>query len=158
MSERWAPVPGYGGAYSVSTHGRVRSNPRPLTRGRTGSYIAPPLIMKPYRSKTGYLTFNLSKDGRHRTFLGHALVAMAWIPNPHGLRCVNHINGDKADNRVENLERCDHSHNNRHAYRTGLRVMTDRQREAARLVGLSNATRPRKDGKFAIATHQGDTQ
>ena len=51
----------------------------------------------------------------------HRLVAETWIDNPHHHRDVNHINGDKNDNRAENLEWASHSENLRHAYRTGLR-------------------------------------
>ena len=51
----------------------------------------------------------------------HRMVAETWIPNPNHYRDVNHINGDKDDNRVENLEWVTHSENLRHAYRTGLR-------------------------------------
>ena len=51
----------------------------------------------------------------------HRMVAETWIPNPNHYRDVNHINGDKTDNRVENLEWVTHSENMYHAYRTGLR-------------------------------------
>ena len=50
----------------------------------------------------------------------HRLVAIAYIPNPHNYPCINHKNGDKTDNRVENLEWCDYTMNLIHAYRQGL--------------------------------------
>ena len=56
--------------------------------------------------------------------LVHRMVAETWIPNPNHYRDVNHINGDKSDNRVENLEWVTHSENIRHAYRTGLMKTT----------------------------------
>ena len=82
----------------------------------------------------------------------HKMVAETWIPNPNHYKEVNHINGDKDDNRVENLEWVTHSENLRHAYRTGLnkgrstpiRIVEtgevfESTRECARRIGGANA-------------------
>lgn len=68
----------------------------------------------------GYLFFSICKDGQRKNMKVHRLVASSFIPNPNNYPVVNHINGIKADNRVENLEWCTYSENTLHAFRTGL--------------------------------------
>lgn len=70
----------------------------------------------------GYLCTRLIDDnGCSKSEMVHRLVAQAFIENPQCLPTINHINGDKHDNRVENLEWCSYSENNQHAYSTGLK-------------------------------------
>lgn len=61
-------------------------------------------IMKQHLDKDGYLVLNLSNNGIKKQCRVHRLVAIAFIPNPEGLATVNHINHNKLDNRVTNLE------------------------------------------------------
>lgn len=67
-----------------------------------------------------YTYVNLFVDGKSKSFRVHRLVAEAFILNPNNYPCVNHINGQKKDNREENLEWCSYSQNTLHAYQTGL--------------------------------------
>jgi hypothetical protein len=68
-----------------------------------------------------YVYINLYTDkNKTKSFRVHRLVAIAFIPNPNNYPCVNHINGDKKDNNVDNLEWCSYSYNTLHAYQTGL--------------------------------------
>lgn len=77
-------------------------------------------ILKPYKSNNNYLyiTVNTMKGTKHLKI--HRLVAKAFIPNPNNYPCVNHINGNKLDNRVENLEWCTYSKNINHAFNNDL--------------------------------------
>jgi hypothetical protein len=71
-------------------------------------------FLKPTKINSGYVKFNLGTKCRNQ--LIHRLVAEAFIANPNNLPQVNHINGDKTDNRVENLEWCDNRQNQIHRY------------------------------------------
>jgi len=107
-TEIWKPIKGYEDRYEVSSHGRIRSyNKKTQTH----------LIMKPFNHK-GYYRIDL----RGKSPRVHRMVADAFILNPLKKPEVNHLNGIKTDNRIENLEWCTRQENQNHAYDTGLIV------------------------------------
>lgn len=101
----WMPVKGFEGHYEVSNNGRVRST----KKGHTHE-----MKVKDNRI-TGYRFVSMQANGVKATRTVHRLVAEAFIPNDENLPQVNHINEDKRDNRVENLEWCTAHYNNEHS-------------------------------------------
>lgn len=98
--ERWKL---YLGEYEISDHGNMRR------RGR---------LLKPALHSTGCLEFVMTFHYKSKHVRAHRAVAEAFIPNPQGLPEVNHINGNRHDNRVENLEWCTGAYNREHAQKT----------------------------------------
>lgn len=96
--EIWKEIEVFGGNYSVSSEGRVRSNG--LLKGKNSKVR----ILKTELSKKGYLRVGLTKDGKQKKYLVHRLVAIAFLDNPNNLPDVNHKNECKTDNRLVNLE------------------------------------------------------
>lgn len=106
--EEWRDVVGYEGYYMVSSLGRVVSLSRFVNRACGICFKEAQLLSinaKPNKYKK--VTFNI--EGKCRTFDVHRLVAIAFIPNskPNNYFCIDHIDGDKQNNRVENLRWCD---------------------------------------------------
>ena len=123
LNELWKDIPGYEGLYQASSLGRVKSLDRLAVYRKDPKrfYHKQEKLLKQQKSK-GYLSvklFNGFSDGK--TIHVHRLVATAFIPNPHKLSTVNHINGNKSDNYVSNLEWVTHSYNVKHSYDTGLK-------------------------------------
>ena len=103
MEEEWKDVVGYEGLYQVSNLGRVRS----LDYRRTGRIQ----LLKPAMHRDGYLYVNLCKDRKRKHYKVHRLVAQAYLPNPEVLPELNHIDENKQNNCVDNLEWCERQHN-----------------------------------------------
>lgn len=105
--EIWRDVVGYEGKYKVSNKGRVKTFQRKIIR-----------ILIPKNEE--YFSVDLSKFGKQKIILVHRLVAKAFIPNPENKPFVNHKDGNKLNNCVENLEWSTVAENTQHAYDTGL--------------------------------------
>ena len=102
--EEWRDIEGYEGLYLVSSLGRVKS----FCFGKER-------ILKPLKHNCGYLQVRLYNDGKGKIHTVHRLVANAFIPNPENLPEVNHIDEDKTNNRVSNLEWMDSKDNIRYS-------------------------------------------
>ncbi len=111
VMEKWRDVKGYKGYYQASNLGRIKSLKR---HGVVKDRILIPLI-----DDLGYLRLHLYKGGRGDHFISK-LVAQAFIPNPNNKPEVNHIDGIKNNNNINNLEWCTRSENMIHAHRSGL--------------------------------------
>ena len=108
IDEIWKPIIGFDGKYDVSNLGNVRN----ATRGN---------ILKPNKNMFGYAQYCLRMNGKGHSKRGHRLVAEAFIPNPNELPQVNHIDGNKMNNKVDNLEWVTDKENVQHALANGLR-------------------------------------
>ena len=112
--ERWRPVVGYEGHYIVSDRGSVRAIERKDRTGRVKHAKARALTI----GTTGYYSVGLHVDCKAKTVRVHRLVAEAFLGNPsEGRTYVNHIDGNKLNNNVSNLEWATPGENNRHAFR-----------------------------------------
>lgn len=116
--EIWKDIPNYEGFYEVSNLGRVYRLPYVTSEKglkREGK------IVNVYNNHKGYYQISLFKEGKRISTFVHRLVGMAFIPNPENKPQINHKNGIKTDNRVENLEWVTSSENQKHAVDTGLK-------------------------------------
>lgn len=121
MKEIWLPIKDYEGLYEVSSLGKVRSLDRNLIVSNGKKYIRKGRTIKPHVNKFGYQRIGLSKNGIREQIFVHRIVAKAFLPtsNMESLD-VNHIDGNKQNNTIQNLEWCNRQYNMQHAYRNGL--------------------------------------
>lgn len=104
----WKDVVGYEGIYKVSSNGDIYS-------------IISKKNLRKVKSSTGYFHVQLYSNRKPKTINVHTIVADAFLPEKQGCPEINHKDGNKANNSVENLERVSKSENAKHAIRTGLR-------------------------------------
>lgn len=120
-TEVWKEIPGTNGIYQASSLGRIRSVDRyvknPLTKRMN---FKKGVVLKPQIKRKGYLAVTYRKNGKSAEGKVHRLVAIAFIPNPDNLPQVNHIDLDKSNNRVWNLEWSDQERNMAHAALDGV--------------------------------------
>ena len=124
IDEVWRPVPGYEGLYAISSIGRLRS----LTRYKK--------IVKPLLTNAGYYQYQLWYKGICHVASAHRLVAQAFIPNPENCPVVNHIDENKLNNCVGNLEWVSHVDNCR--YGTAVARRTQHTDYSKRRINYTN--------------------
>lgn len=116
--EVWKDISGYEGLYQVSSFGKVRSLDRFVRGNRDNLRKQKGITLKPSLSNRGYHLVSLCKGGKSETCRVHRLVMQAFSEPVVGKDHINHKNGIKTDNRIENLEWCTPQENSVHAYRT----------------------------------------
>lgn len=105
--------------YQLFTNGEI------IALGRVGArgYTVKDKKLKPC-IRNGYLSYSLNLEGKTKYYYLHRLIAQNFIPNPDNLPCVNHKDGDKLNNNIDNLEWCSYSQNNKHAFEHNLKQPT----------------------------------
>jgi hypothetical protein len=117
MIEEWKPIAGYEDYYEVSNLGQVRCVKR--RQGARCKILKPRTALQgraDQKTKPEYSFVGLYRNGIGRDFRIHRLVATAFIPNPNNYPIINHIDSNGLNNRMENLEWCNNSHNVLHSY------------------------------------------
>lgn len=121
MEELWKDIPNYENIYQASNLGRIRTHINKTTyTERHGVRHWKQRILKPKITKDGNHRVSLWKNGKEKTMLVHRLVGMAWIPNPNNLATINHKDGNRYNNNINNLEWLSIGDNIRHGFETGL--------------------------------------
>ena len=122
IKEIWKDIPEYEGLYQASSLGNIRSIDRIIyDKNLKRSRNFKGKILKQNIRNDGYLFVNLSKNGINKVVKIHRIIAKTFIKNNNNYKCINHINGNKQDNNINNLEWCTYSHNIKEAYRLGLK-------------------------------------
>jgi len=115
--EEWKPVVGLEGYFEVSNYGRVKSLDRRVYRKDGQWRDRKGQLIKQFPNWFGYLLVGLQVDKNKKTLATHRLVAISYVSNPNGLKEVNHKDGNKLNNRADNLEWCTRSQNMLHCFR-----------------------------------------
>lgn len=142
MIEQWKPIKDYEDVYEVSDHGRIKSLDRHIISKDGRKIFIHGRIIKLISSKITQrhpkpmYHVELWKNGKRKVFMIHRLVAEAFIPNPENKPQVNHIDGNRLNNHVSNLEWNTNSENMHHAYKTGL----TKPRNAKKIQGINIKT------------------
>jgi len=120
--EKWMPVKGYEGIYEISNNGLMKSKDRLVPHYLSGTQKIKGAKMNPSKNIKGYLTVDLRKNGSRKFFTVHRLVAIHFLGEPPAKDyTVNHIDGIKTNNSVENLEWMTLEENMKHAHKNGLK-------------------------------------
>lgn len=135
--EEWKPVIGYEASYRVSNLGKVKSIDRTINVNGIYRFVKG-RVLKTQLSKTGYEKVVLHSKNKAETLLVHRLVALAFIPNHNQSFEIDHIDGVKTNNKLENLEWVSRSVNIKRAFNNGLKGVGANQRNFIKELGKSS--------------------
>lgn len=125
--EVWKDIPEYEGLYEASTLGRIRTEEGKTTYSALhGERVWKSRILSAKVDKKNSHRVSLYKNKVRKDWLVHRLIALTFLPAIEGKNYVNHIDGNRNNNELENLEWCDHTENNNHAFDSGL-IQTGKQ-------------------------------
>jgi hypothetical protein len=116
MQEIWKDIKDYEGLYQISNLGKIKS----LARKTNNQFCKEDIILKLWLSPTGYLVINLHKNGKMKYFTVHRLVLKNFVSNPLNKLEINHKDGNKQNNNLNNLEWATSSENHKHAFKLNL--------------------------------------
>ena len=120
MEEIWKPIKRFNGQYLVSNTGKIKSVEAVIVRTNGWKYTRKEKVLTPTVNPSGYFSGAVSLMGKLISYLTHRIVAEEFLPNPENKPEVNHKDGKKTNNIVENLEWVTHSGNIQHAFDNGL--------------------------------------
>lgn len=143
--EIWKDIEGWEGFYQVSNLGKVKSLPKKSPGANTTK-----VSFLKNQIKNGYNSVVLSRNGKGKHFLLHRLIAKAFIPNPENKKCVNHKNGIRMDNRLENLEWVTHSENSKHGFVSNKRKNQNRKLTEEQVFEIKKELKNYKHGDCKI--------
>lgn len=132
MEEIWKDIQGYEGLYQISNLGNVKSLHYGAKANHPNWKSQTERIIKQRIATSGYCRVELYKPQSRKCFYVHRLVALTFIPNPENKSEVNHIDGNKLNNCVENLEWNTKSENISHSFASGLHVSPMKGRKGAK--------------------------
>jgi hypothetical protein len=121
MKEIWKDIQGFEGKYQISSFGRVKSLARVLMRSNGAEMTIKERIIKTCKNPQGYVHAVLQNGKKTKHMSVHRLVCISFLPNPCNKEQVNHIDGNKENNHISNLEWATRSENERHAHQIGLK-------------------------------------
>lgn len=159
-NEIWKPIIGYEGLYEVSSLARIRTVERIFIKINGQKIVIKERILKQGLNTAGYLSVGIYRNTKSTSTRVHRIFATAFIPNPQSKPNINHINGVKTDNRIENLEWCTQKENIQHAFRTGLVnntginngqcLLNEKKVLAIKKLLLSGITQKEIAGKYSV--------
>lgn len=120
QNEIWKDVKGYEGLYQISNFGIVKSCARIIIRNNGTNLTLSGKVKTPSTTKNGYYYVALWNRNKHKHALLHRILSIAFIPNPENKKEVNHKDGNKKNNSLENLEWVTHQENGMHSYKMGM--------------------------------------
>jgi hypothetical protein len=108
-------IPNYEGRYKIDEEGNIYG----ISKSKDNRYINNEWLLKQYQDQNGYLYVTLSLNKKRKTFKVHKLMALTFLNNPENKSCVNHIDSNRKNNNIKNLEWVTHKENMQHALQNG---------------------------------------